>query len=187
MTTILIGLWLALLFSIGIGGCSTEPRYWSTAYLAITVCIVLWVNHLAIAPVQRARDVLRLVGFAIYDLFSLSVLVVLASIPFSVLQTECYTPRNKVAELMLSGSSYRTQMDERFESQKTLENIGKGIQVELTQRVRSGMVTSDGTIVLASEDPVAVVFLTPHVEQGKLIWKCSGLPKSVLPMPCREN
>jgi len=147
----------------------------------------LWVNHLAIAPVQRAREALRLVGFAIYDLFSLSVLVVLASIPFSVLQTECYTPRNKVAELILSGSTYRTQIDERFDSQKTLDNIGKGIQVELTQRVRSGMVTSDGTIVLVSEDPVAIVILTPHVEQGQLIWKCSGSPKSVLPMPCREN
>jgi hypothetical protein len=130
---------------------------------------------------------LKLIGVAVYDLFSLSVLVVLASIPLSAFQHECYSSRAKVSEVILAASSYRTQINERFESQKTLDNIGSGIHVELSGRVRSGMVAPDGVIVLASEDPVAVVFLTPHVEQGKLIWKCSGVPKSVLPMSCRED
>jgi hypothetical protein len=182
---LLVVLWVVVLLSFN--GCSPVPAYLATAYVAITVCIVLWVNHLAMAPVNRARDAFRLVGIALYDLFSMFALVILTFIPFSLLQHECYTPRAKVSELILATANYRSQISDRFESQKTLSNIGAGLQVELSKRVRSGIVTPDGTIVLVSEDPPAVVLVSPHIEAGKLIWKCSGFPRSVMPKSCTEQ
>jgi hypothetical protein len=175
-------LWVVVLLSFD--GCSPTPAYLATAYVAVTVCIVLWANHLAMAPVNRTKDAFRLLAIALYDLFSLFALVILAFIPFSLLQHECCTSRAKVSGLILATANYRSQISDRFESQKTLSNIGAGLQVELTSRVRSGIVTSDGTIVLASEDPPAVVLVSPQIEAGKLIWRCSGIPKSVMPISC---
>lgn len=182
---LLVVLWVVVLLSFD--GCSSAPAYLATAYVAGTVCVVLWANHLAMAPVNRIKDAFRLLAIALYDLFSLFALVILAFIPFSLLQHECYTSRAKVSELILATANYRSQISDRFESQKTLSNIGMGLQVELSRRVRSGIVTTDGTIVLASEDPLAVVLVSPQIEAGKLIWKCSGVPRSVMPKSCTEQ
>jgi hypothetical protein len=182
---LLVVFWIVVLLSFG--GCSPAPAYLATAYVAVTVCVVLWANHLAMAPVNRTKDAFILLAIALYDLFSIFALVILAFIPFSLLQHECYTSRAKVSELILATANYRNQISERFESLKTLSNIGTGLQVELSKRVRSGIVTPDGTIVLASEDPPAVVVVALHIEAGKLTWKCSGVPRSVMPKLCAEQ
>lgn len=182
---LLVVLWVMVLLSND--GCPPTPAYLATACIAATVCVVLWANHIAMAPVNRARDALRLLAIALYDLFSLFALVILAFIPFSLFQHECYTSRAKVSELILATANYRSQIGDRFESQKTLSNIGTGLQIELSKRVRSGTVTPDGTIVLASDDPPAVVLVSPQIESGKLIWKCSGVPRSLMPKPCTDQ
>lgn len=46
------------------------------------------------------------------------------------------------------------------------------------------------TIYLVSEDPPAVVNLTPHLQdatQGTLQWRCVGYPARTMPGTCREN
>lgn len=182
---LLVVLWIVVFLSDA--GCPPTPAYLATACLAATVCVVLWANHLAMAPINRARDAFRLLAIALYDLFSLFALVILAFIPFSLSHTDCYSSRAKVSELILATANYRSQIGDRFESQKTLSNIGTGLQIELSRRVRSGTVTPDGIIVLASDDPPAVVLVSPQIESGKLIWKCSGVPKSLMPKSCTDQ
>jgi hypothetical protein len=90
--------------------CTDGPRYLATALAAITVCVVLWTNHLSMAPVIRIRDAAKLVGIGLYDLFSIFVLVIFASIPFSLVHVDCYNSRHKVLEMILASATYRSQM-----------------------------------------------------------------------------
>jgi len=174
--------WLLLL--VRVNGYSEANATWLAAFLTGTVCILLWANHLTMAPISGTVGVLRLLGVVIYDLCVLSVLVVLLSIPFP--HYDGYTPRAKVSELILAASGMRTVIAERFDSNHTLANSGLGLKVDPTPRVKSSIVTADGAIVVAGDDPPAVVFLTPFVVEGKLTWKCSGVPEKLMPMVCRE-
>ena len=182
----LIAPWVVLNFLAN--SCEQQPSQYGVALLTATVCIVLWANHLAVAPVRRFRDAIRLVGISLYDLIALVTMSVVISLPIWIFTPiyQCYTPRAKASEVVLAASSYRSVISDRFEQAHSLRDIGKGIAVIPAGRVKKGLVTSDGVIVVASDDPSVVVFLTPEVLGGKLNWRCSGWPQKIMPMLCRE-
>lgn len=165
-------------------GCSDSPQYASTIFLTALVCITLWVNHLAMGPLTKAIDYVTLVGYALYDLFALSVLFVLVSIPFP--HYSCYTSRAKVSELIVAASESRAVMTERYAQNRSLFDIGKGVSVEKSKRVKEAQVTSNGDIILASDDPPAIVLISPSVVEGQLTWKCRGTPNKHMPASCRQ-
>lgn len=165
-------------------GCSDTPQYAGAIFLTALVCITLWTNHLAMAPLSKAVDFITLIGYSLYDLFALSVLFILVSIPFP--HYSCYTSRAKVSELLVAASESRTTMSERYAQSKSIHDIGKGLVIEKSKRVKEAQVTLDGMIILASDDPPAIVLITPLVVDGQLTWKCSGLPSKHMPALCRQ-
>lgn len=183
---ILIAPWVILNFLANT--CERQPSYYGIALLTATVCVVLWTNHLAIAPVGRFRDAVRLIGISLYDFFALVITSIFVSIPIWIFTPvyQCYTPRAKAAEVVLAASSYRSAISDRFEQTHSLRDIGNGIAVVPAGRVKKGLVTSDGVVVVASDDPSVVVFMTPEILDGKLNWRCSGWPQKIMPMMCRE-
>jgi len=89
--------------------------------------------------------------------------------------------------LIVDASLNRSEIDKRFELGKTLTNIGRGLQVTPSARVKTGLVTSDGTIVVGSEDPPAIMFFTPVPVDGNLQWTCRGVPEKYLPQSCKGD
>lgn len=165
-------------------GCSDSPQYGGAIFLTAMVCITLWANHLAMAPLSKAVDFIALVGYALYDLFALSMLFIVVSIPFP--HYSCYTSRAKVSELLVASSESRTAMSERYARSKSLHDLGKGLVIDKSKRVKEAEVASDGLIILASDDPPAIVFISPMAVDGQLTWKCRGLPNKHMPASCRQ-
>lgn len=186
LSLLLVGCWIILNYLANT--CERQPSYYGVALATASFCIALWVNHLAIAPIRRFQDAMRLVGIALYDFFALVIISTIASIPLWIFTPiyQCYTSRAKVSEVVLAASSHRSVISERFEQTHSLRGIGSGMTVVPAGRVKKGIVTSDGVIVLASDDPPAVVFVTPELIDGKLSWRCSGWPQNIMPMLCRE-
>jgi hypothetical protein len=79
----------------------------------------------------------------------------------------------------------RTTIGERALAKKSLENGGEGMKIVPSGRVKGGVVTKDGSIILASDEPPAVVVLTPEFQNSKVQWKCIGFPTKIMPATCR--
>ena len=52
--------------------------------------------------------------------------------------------------------------------------------------VSAGLAGLDGQIVLASQEPPAVVIMQPVTQDGALGWKCSGEPRELMPETCKD-
>lgn len=156
--------------------------------ISLTVCLAAWVAHLRVHPVNGWRSVALVVGGALYDLILLFLTIIIITIPiFIFLPTyQCYTSRHKISELIVAASSNRDEIVERFTTQKTLSNIGSSLEIKTGGRVKSGVVTPDGVVILASEDPPAVVLLIPSIAESGLKWKCIGFPSKFMPQSCKE-
>ena len=167
--------------------CNEPPHYFETILVTSTICISLWVSHLRAAPILNWRDGAKVIGGAIYDLVLFSLLWVVVGIPIAIFMPtyQCYTPRAKVSELILSASSIRAEIDKRVAQTQSLSGIGAGLHVELSRRTKGGFVTNDGVIIVASDDPPAVVIFQPTYFEGKVTWTCSGLPTKHMPVMCR--
>jgi len=181
----LVASWLVLLFA---QDCRETPLYPEVVLATATICITFWANHVRSDPTTGLRSVGRIIGFAIYDLISLAGLVFVLAIPLAIVipHYDCYTPRAKVSEVILAASPIRNEINERFTHNRTLRDVGVGLQVTPSKRVAGGFVTTDGIIVLMSEDPPAVVVIQPQSVEGQITWKCRGSPLKIMPTLCRE-
>ena len=181
---------LVLLWEFTIWGesCREGPYNFEVALLTATICTALWINHIQVGPILQARAVARIAGGALYDLLSFALVLIVAAIPIVIfLPTySCYTPRSKVSEIVLYASSFKTEITQRALKTKSLANVGIGMQVLPSRRVKGGMVTKDGVIIVTSEDPPAVVILTPDIQGGEIKWQCRGYPTKYMPAMCRE-
>jgi hypothetical protein len=177
--------WLILIFA---QSCREAPAYPEVTLATATICIALWANHARSGPATSLRVVGKIVGFAVYDLVSLALLLLLLAVPLAVVfpHYDCYTPRAKMSEVFLSASPIRNEIGERFARTKTLRDVAIDLRITPTRRVAGGYVTADGVILLASEDPPAIVIFMPQTNGSTLTWKCQGFPRKVMPLPCRE-
>jgi type IV pilus assembly protein PilA len=168
--------------------CKESPHYFEVTGATITVCIALWLNHLREAPANSWRSIASIVMGATYDLITFALLALLVALPIVLVMPEydCYTPRTKVSELILSASNNRVEITNRLAVQKTLRNVGVGLQLDIGNRAKGGLITNDGTIIIASEDPPAVVILSPTLSEGTVTWKCMGFPLKYMPISCRQ-
>ena len=167
--------------------CNEPPYYFEVILATSTICISLWVSHLRVAPLDSFGDGVKIIAGAIYDLILFVLLWVLIGLPIAVVMPtyQCYTPRAKVSEVIVSAYSIREQIESRAMQAQSLNGAGVGLHVELNHRTKSEFVTNDGIIIVASDDPPAVVILQPAIVEGKIKWKCSGFPATIMPASCR--
>jgi len=140
-----------------------------------------------VAPVLNWRGGVRVIAGATYDLILFLLLWILVGLPVAVFMPtyQCYTSRAKVSELVLAAASARPAIAERIVKAQSVSGVGAGIHVELNRRAKAEVVTNEGTIIVASDDPPAVVIFRPALVDGAVTWKCSGLPAKVMPVMCR--
>lgn len=100
---------------------------------------------------------------------------------------QCYTARAEVTEVLSRVSGKRTEIADRAIRNKTLSGAGVETQISIEGRIRHATVTRDGVIAIASDDPVAVIFLVPALEDGQVRWDCDGYPQKYMPASCRAD
>lgn len=123
-----------------------------------------------------------------------AVVVVLTVLGIVFFPSYCdYTPRAKVSELILGGSSYRTAIAEKFQSELDPANAGAGLTFNPVGRISGGAVSRDGTIVIHGSTAAtslgfaATVTITPayNTATGTVTWNCKGKPAEHMPATCR--
>lgn len=167
--------------------CRTSPRYPEVALSTLTVCIALWASHIA-SRANRGWGMLWMILLrAGIDLSLLLLLIIGCSIPLVMLMPtyECRSPKSRTAVLILSASSAREQIAERAARSHTLQGVGTGVSVATGEGAKAATVTDDGLIVLAGDDPAAVVIFRPILTNGVVSWTCQGLPADLMPSSCR--
>jgi type IV pilus assembly protein PilA len=168
--------------------CKTGPLYEEVAVLIATVVSTLWIAVFAAADFSGWRRLRVMVAAIFYDLISLFLVVAALVIPLSLLlpSYQCYGDRAKVSELVLAASSYRSMVAERAQAQQSLTGAGEGLSIRTEGRVRGGSISADGVISVYSDDPKALVMLSPYWEKAAVEWKCAGFPLEAMPLLCRH-
>ncbi len=185
--TLLVCTELAWLLLLSNESCYESQHALVTALLTSTIWLTAWVSSLRFSEIRGWRKVAFTGLGAAYDLLLVFLIFVVVCVPIIVFSGtgHCYGPRAKVTELVLWASQHRAEINERYASQKTLRDVGKGIEFPLQGRVIGGFITADGVIITVGEDPAAVVMLTPTATGTELAWKCMVLPKKIAPVYCR--
>lgn len=156
--------------------------------VAATVClvIVVWSNHVAVAPVRTPRAALGIAAKSLKDVLLLLGAVVLASLVLAVLAPSghCSTDRAKAAEVHLVGSILRDDIGKNALARRTLVGAGRGVVFQPAGHAKWGLVTNEGQIVVAGDAPPVVFTFTPALVDGNVTWTCSGFPAKFVPKSC---
>lgn len=151
-------------------------------------CLWLWAGlypYAALAPVQIKKRIHM--GFTFLDL--LLTLLLLGILVSSNAVVDDYSPRARVSELILAGSSAKTGLSEGMQtygswSPEWMSSItisATGLVAHATVGPR-GVITVSGTAATSG----AVVTMTPSVTtDNKLVWSCTGTPAKYMPASCR--
>ena len=168
--------------------CGDPPLYPGGALATATVMLVLWLSHLRNTPLVGWRKWINFAGGAAYDLSMLIVWLFFVMIPIAIIMStyQCSMPRMRVAEMLVSAGEIRHEINDRIKSGQSLKDAAAGITITPSGRVKWGTVTSDGMIILMSDDPAAVVVLEPSLSGSELKWTCSGFPNAFMPTACRK-
>jgi len=169
--------------------CRSGPYYFEIVVLTVTVCIALWASHIAHVSDRNPTDWGKVVGRALYDLFALGVVVMLTGIPWLVsLPTySCDDARHRASEVLLSAAVLKDLVASRAIAQGTIAGSGAGLTFPPSGRTKSRMVTDNGIIIAAGDDPAVVFILTPSLTASEVKWKCVGYPAMVVPPFCRNE
>jgi hypothetical protein len=103
-----------------------------------------------------------------------------------IAENACYASRAHVIEMLSSADKPHNQITDRVKNGQSLKDAAAGITITPSGRVKWGTVTSDGMIILMSDDPAAVVVLEPSLSGSELKWTCSGFPNAFMPTACRK-
>lgn len=122
------------------------------------------------------------------------VVVVLTLLVAVFVPSRCdYTPRARVSELILAGSSYRSAISEKFALELDPVNAGADVAFKTVGKISGGSVSRDGIIVINGSTastsvgmPVTIT-ITPTYDTatGNITWKCVGEPTKLMPASCR--
>lgn len=175
--------------------CTPHPEYFYLTYPVLAVMACLWEAHtrqLLAGNPMGLEAVAPMMGRTATNLLVLFFFSLLLAIPVSMFTPtyQCYTERAKAAELVLATAGLREMIEGKVTASKTLEKSGLGVSVKPGGRVSSGFVTDTGTIILISDNPAAVLTMTPALKtlsSGEVQWQCRGYPEKIFPMMCRTG
>ncbi|MBI4207642.1 MAG: pilin [Betaproteobacteria bacterium] len=97
--------------------------------------------------------------------------------------------RRAATVLYFATEDARTAIERNAGRTKSLTGAGKGVAI--APRKDEGIgdldfeVTADGQITGHAREYKFKLFLTPEIKEGRVAWKCSGLPLDLLPSACR--
>ncbi len=172
-------------------------NYAATTFVTGLVFLCFWESH--VHAIHRGgknsfplflqvtrRALIALLGVAGSSAAILFILVLISP------HYSCYGDKAKVTEIILMLSNQREEISQRIQAAKTVEKSGTGIAINKQGRMVDAMVTKSGMMVAISQDPPAVVTLTPEFiepvktgENGEVKWTCVGYPQKAMPMSCR--
>lgn len=187
LPVLLLSLWVLLFFS---RQCDVEgARYPEVILATITTCIAFWTNHIRVGHIYGISKIATLVSSALYDLFLFLLLIVTSVIAVSIVMptVNCNRSKANIYQLFGHADHVRAEINKRFVQQNTLNEIGVGLNLGFPERRAKdiGIVTSDGTIIMASQDPPATIVLQPVTGGKELTWKCLGFPTKYVSSSCQ--
>jgi hypothetical protein len=149
----------------------------------------MWANHIRVLQLPPALKLYEIVAGSLYDLGALFLATLLIWLPITlwVGVVDCYSDRMRTAEAAILGNSVKEPIEANAARLGTLE--GSGLGVEFAPRgkfTNGGYVSRNGTIVVTTGDPIAILIFQPRMEKGSVTWSCSGYPSKVLPAACRQ-
>jgi type IV pilus assembly protein PilA len=131
-------------------------------------------------------------GFTLIELMIVVAIIgILAAVALPAYQD--YTVRAKVSELILAGSSFRTAISEKYQTDSDSANAGSGLTFNTVGKISAGTVTTAGTILLngstanTSIGQGVTITITPTYcsATGTITWSCQGTPAKYMPATCR--
>lgn len=175
--------------------CVSHPEYFYLTYPVVVVVACLWEAHTRQVVAGSPTDlqmIARVMGRTIGNLLILLFFSLLLAVPVGIFMPtyQCYNDRAKTAELVLATAGLREKIEAKVKASRTLEKSGLDVSIQAGGRVSSGFVTDTGTIILISDDPAAVVTMTPALKSpnnGDVQWRCRGYPEKVFPVMCRAE
>lgn len=130
------------------------------------------------------RAILKTIG-----LMEIFILVVLLASFSGIFSTHDYTPRARVSELILAGSSAKTSLAEGMQQYGSWSpEWMSSITISATGMVKSASIGPTGVITVTGTAPTsnAIVTMTPTITtDNKLVWTCVGTPAKYMPASCR--
>lgn len=164
--------------------CKDTPLYEQVAVLTASVTTSLWVAYFATREKAGWRRLGWCSACVLYDMVFLILVVLVGSIFTPAYQ--CYTDRSKAVELVVAASAYKEAIAARAVAQQSVVGSGAGLSIEPRGQMRGGAISRDGVISLYSEEPPALVELTPTWDGTAVEWTCAGFPLKSMPLLCKN-
>jgi hypothetical protein len=168
-----------------VGACQDWMALMSTSLATFTVTVLLWAAHVHVGRVASFAALLKIGMCAATELGL--VLLLLVPVGLALPSYNCYTDRAKASEVLLGLATAKQAITQKALAASTVRGSGEGVAVAIAGRLSAGVVTSDGIIIGAGEDPAVVFILTPTLDQARVTWRCVGYPVKSVPMSCRPK
>lgn len=178
----------AMLLTFG-AQCAQDLVTWQAAWLTAVIGIVVWSNHLRVAPVKSARMLWLVLGRSAWEMVKLVAAFAVVAFPLALVSptASCLHDRAKVATALIGTSAQREEIAKRILQQGSVGGAGQGMVYAPSGRAKAGLIQSDGSIVIVTDDPPTALVLAPSIEApGKVQWTCKGVPEKAVPLTCRQ-
>lgn len=169
--------------------CPLDLAAWQAAWLTAVIAIVVWTNHLRVAPVKSARELLLMLGRSAWELVKLTAAFAVVTFPLALVMPTvlCKNDRFNTALMLLETSAQRAEITERILQRGSVVGAGQEMVFAPSAPAEAGLIQSDGSMVILSDNPPTALVLVPSIDAaGTVQWTCKGFPKKAVPLPCKE-